>query len=141
MATLPWTPAQSPAGDPDVVVLGSRLELRRYRGIPGFLSAAMAVRKQVHSSDGALGVSLIAQPTRKTFWTLSAWTDQASLDAFVGSRPHLDVMGRFRDRLTSTGFTTWAVASPELPKRGSNAKNLWRDAKTRLAATSKEGAR
>jgi hypothetical protein len=141
MATLPWTPARSLAAGADALVLGSRLELRHYRDIPRFMWAAMKVRKQMHQSNGALGVSLIAQPARKAFWTLSAWADQASLDAFVGSRPHLDVMGRFRERLTNPQFTTWTVAGTEMPKPGSSAKNLWREAKTRLVTASSEGTR
>ena len=135
MPTLPWTTAETPAPGADAVVLGSRLELRAYRHVPGFLRAAMRVRRQVHGSRGALGVSLIAQPTRKTFWTLSAWADQGSLDAFVGTAPHTQIMERFRDRMTATAFTTWSQDTSELPKPHSNAKALWREAKRRLATT------
>jgi len=141
MATLPWTPARSHGDGADAIVIGSRLELRHYRDIPRFMRAAMQVRKQVHQSSGAVGVSLIAQPARKTFWTLSAWADQASLDAFVVSRPHLDVMSRFHDRLSNPQFTTWTLPRTDMPKPGSTAKNLWRDARTRLAAALSEGAR
>jgi len=141
MPTLPWTPARSTAPPADALVLGSRLELRHYRSIPGFMRAAMKVRKQVLHSKGALGVSLLAQPLHKTFWTLSAWTDQGSLDEFVATLPHRDVMGRFHARLIDPKFVSWMVPGAALPKPHSNAKELWREAKTRLAANQKEGAR
>jgi hypothetical protein len=135
MPTLPWTTAETPAPGADAVVLGSRLELRSYRDVPGFLRAAMQVRRQVHGSPGALGVSLIAQPARKTFWTLSAWADQASLDTFVGTAPHTQIMDRFRHRLAGATFTTWCHETSALPKAHSNATPLWREAKQRLATT------
>ena len=95
------------------------------------------MRRQVLGSPGAIGVSLIAQPGHKTYWTLSAWTDQDALDAFVRTMPHLDVMARFRSRLTQATFTTWTVASVDLPSPRSNAKDLWHAGRERLAATTR----
>jgi hypothetical protein len=141
MPTLPWTPVEEPAPDDVVVVLGSKLELRSYRHILGFLRAALSVRRQVRYSPGALGVSLIAQPLRKTFWTLSAWSDGTQLDAFVGNLPHADVMRRFHDRLQEASFTTWNHRASALPTPNSNAKELWREAKDRLAASTNGGHR
>jgi quinol monooxygenase YgiN len=137
MPTLPWTPAEAAAdragAASGVLVFGSRLELRSYRHIVGFLRAAMRLRRQVHRAPGALGVSLIAQPLRKTFWTLSAWTDQDAIDGFVRTPAHQDVMRRFNDRLAGTGFVSWTVDAAEVPNPHSNAKDLWRDAHERLA--------
>ena len=114
--------------------MGSQLVLRRARDIPGFLRSALAVRKQVRGSPGAIGVSLIAQPMRKTFWTLSAWRDQPALDAFVGAEPHSDVMARYRSRLTVAHFRFWNMTPSELPAPRSNARSLWDDARRRLAS-------
>ncbi len=143
MPKLPWTggPMADSARDDDAetIVLGSFLQLHSYRDIPGFLRAAARIRSQVLASPGAMGVSLIAQPTRRTFWTLSAWTDQAALDAFVRAVPHMDVMRKYRGRLRASAFTTWTVAASDLPKPRSNAKELWRAAEARLAET-KNGA-
>jgi hypothetical protein len=113
--TLPWTTVQEPPLGGQVVILASRLELRSLGTVPGFLRAAMAVRRQVRRSDGALGVSLIAQPTRKTFFTLSAWRDQAALDDFVASQPHAGVMTRFPPKMSGSKFVTWTMPGDELP--------------------------
>ena len=87
MATLPWTTTEvAPDPGTEAVVLGSRLELRSLRDVPVFLGAALKLRKLVREMPGALGVSLIAQPSRKTFWTLSAWGGEA--DARRASSAH-----------------------------------------------------
>ena len=133
MPTLPWAPgraAAQPTGA--VVVLASRLELRSFWPIVGFLRAATAVRRQVRASPGALGVSLIAQPTRKTFWTLSAWVDQTALDAFVGKTPHRAVMTHYGPDLASSTFATFMIVPGEVPARNSNTNALWERARQRL---------
>lgn len=136
MATLPWTAPREPAPGSDAVVLGSYLELRSFRDVPGFLLAALRVRRQVLRSPGALGVSLIAHPTRKVFRTLSAWADQGALDDFVQQEPHRSVMARYHERLADAAFTTWTHRVSDLPRPRSNAQELWRAAEHRL-----EGAR
>ena len=141
MPTLPWTPARGSDLNPEaeLIVLGSRLDLRHHRDVVGFLRAALKIRTQVIHSEGAFGVSLIAQPVRKTFWTLSAWSDQAALDAFVGQLPHRDVMVKYRGRLETAEFQTWTVRGDALPKPRSNAKELWHDARARLASVRAPG--
>jgi hypothetical protein len=135
MATLAWTTDVGPDPGTEAVVLGSRLELRSLRDVPAFMSAAMKLRKRMRAMPGALGVSLIAQPLRKTFWTLSAWGDQTDRDAFVGTPSHVAVMRRFHDRLQGSSFTSWNVNVDQLPEPRSNAKHLWSEAKQRLTPT------
>ena len=76
MATLPWTTNTATDTPAESVVLGSRLQLRSLGDTVRFLRVALQIRKQVLASHGAIGVSLIAQPADKTYWTLSAWTDR-----------------------------------------------------------------
>src|SRR5580658_2475475 len=97
MPTLPWkAPNSPPPADGPVTVMASRLELRRLSDVPSFLAAALRIRRQMLASPGVLGLSLIAQPLHRTFWTLSAWQDQAALSAAVGRLQlrHLDRHGR-----------------------------------------------
>jgi hypothetical protein len=131
MPVLPWTTTDERADE--VVVLASRLRLRRLRDVPGFLRAALAIRRQVLGSPGAVGVSLLAQPARRTFWTLSAWTDEAAISRFVGELPHRATMSKYHDRLEDAEFTTWTTGSATLPDARSNARDLWFDGKHRLA--------
>jgi hypothetical protein len=140
MATLPWASAPAAAGSGEVTVLGSRLLLRRARDVPGFLRAAMQVRAQVRRSPGALGVSLVARPLRREFWTLSAWTGEDAIGAFVRTEPHAGVMRRYHDKLATAAFATFTQPASAVPKANSNAKDLWRQARERLA-TGHEGAK
>ena len=116
MPTLPWiTPKPPPPHDGPVTVMASRLELRRLRDVPSFLAAALRIRRQMLGSPGILGVSLIARPARRTFWTLSAWQDQASLSAAAGGHPHREIMKRFRPRMAGSSFVTWTAPAAALP--------------------------
>ena len=91
MLTIPWaTSTTIPEGSALRQV--SRLELTRLRDVPGFLVAALRLRSVVMGTPGAIGVSLRAEPTRRTFWTLSAWQDKDALDAFTRSDYHRSVI-------------------------------------------------
>ena len=134
MPTLPWRSPTPHDGSPsEAVVLASRLELGAFHQIPRFLVAALRIRRQVLRSPGALGLSLIADPRRKTFWTLSAWTDDAALGEFVAAPPHRDVMASYRGQLVAAQFTTFRVKTDELPPTRP-ATALWSDGKRRLAS-------
>jgi hypothetical protein len=115
MPVLPWTATTSarPA-DGSVTVMASRLELRRRRDVVSFLAAALRIRRQMLGSPGALGLSLIARPLHRTFWTLSAWQDQAALSAAAGRQPHRQIMTRFRPRMAGSNFVTWTAPATAL---------------------------
>jgi Domain of unknown function (DUF3291) len=134
MATIPWTStarqkADIAGGTASVraVVQVSQLELLHLRSVPGFLIAALRLRREVLRADGALGVSLIAQPWRKTFWTLSSWTGTEAIGGFTRSEAHRAVMVHYRDKMRGSHFHTWSNDNTERP--------CWPDAKTRLEQT------
>lgn len=109
MPTLPWT---TPTGnhahhEPAALVMASSFELRRWRDVPCFFVAALRIRRQMLRSPGVSGVSLIARPMRRTFFTLSAWRDRSALDAAVTRQPHAATMTRFRRRMANSVFTFW----------------------------------
>jgi heme-degrading monooxygenase HmoA len=105
----------------------SRLELARLRHVPGFLVAALRLRRDVRRAPGALGVSLRARPTQRTFWTLSSWTDAEAMAAFTRSPAHVAVMRAYHDRMLGSQFHTWG------PPVGAGAPD-WADALARLDA-------
>ena len=127
MPTLPWIsvrPADAPA-----VVMASRFELRRLRDVPRFFLDAMRIHRQVRVADGALGVSLVAHPLRREFFTLSAWRDRAAVDALVRAEPHRSTMGRYHAVMADAVFRFWEVPPGALPPS-------WDDAPSRLAGRS-----
>jgi Domain of unknown function (DUF3291) len=104
--------------------MASLLRLDSVRRVPGFLRSAMAIRQQVLSADGALGVSLNTALPR-TFFTLSAWRDRDALNAFVRSEPHLSSMRRYRPAMADARFVFWSTTTDNLPPS-------WAEAQRRL---------
>ncbi|MBW0015712.1 hypothetical protein [Mycobacterium sp.] len=131
MPTIPWTTPKllaNPPASSDVVVMASRFELRSFRDVPQFLLAAMRIRRQMLNSPGVLGLSLIAKPLHKSFFTLSAWQDREALDASVPRQPHAPTMVHFHPKMAGSRFVFWTVPRSELPIK-------WPDALRRLDST------
>jgi heme-degrading monooxygenase HmoA len=124
---LPWITVHEPAPATEVVVMASRFRVRGYRHVVPFLLDAQRVLAQIRRADGALGVSLVARPLRREFFTLSAWTDRAAIDAMVGSEPHRSVMRRQRAAMADSAFTFWTAPTAALPL-------TWEEAEERLTA-------
>jgi heme-degrading monooxygenase HmoA len=124
MPTLPWIPVH--AADAPAVVMASRFRLRRLRDVPRFFLDAMRIHRQVRAADGALGVSLVAHPLRREFFTLSAWRNRAAVDALVRAEPHRSAMGRYHAVMADAVFRFWEVSPDALPPS-------WEEAFRRLA--------
>lgn len=118
--TIPWK-STNPTR-PATLTQVSRLELARARDVPGFLIAALRIRRATLNAPGAVGLSLRAAPMSRTFWTLSSWSDRAAITAFVTSEAHTAVMTRYRDKMAGSHFHTWTET--EL----TNSPPTWADA-------------
>jgi len=126
MPTLPWTiPNPAPPGM-QACAMASRFEVRSAKDVPRFFLKALAAWRQVRSAPGCLGASLIAQPLRRVFYTLSAWQDRDTLYAFARTQPHRGIMASLRPTMRSATFTFWDVPTGQLPL-------TWDDAQRRLA--------
>jgi len=129
MPPLPWTTAPlADALSDEVLVMASLLRLDAFRRTPGFLRAAMAIRKQVLRADGAVGVALNTALPRRTFFTLSAWRDREAVNAFVRSEPHVSIMRRYRPAMADARFVFWNTTADKLPPPWSEAEQRLREA-------------
>jgi heme-degrading monooxygenase HmoA len=117
MPALPWAGQQPLEPEREYLVMASRLPLRAHRSIPGFMRDAMEIRRQLARADGLVGYCLNAELARKTFWTFSAWQDQAALDAFARSDPHRRITRRLAPVMGETRFETLTVPGARLPLR------------------------
>ncbi|HEY2638260.1 MAG TPA: hypothetical protein VGI66_00045 [Streptosporangiaceae bacterium] len=115
MPALPWLERQPIDPQRQYVAMTSRLPLKSYRFVPGFLRDTMQIRRQLARSAGLVGYTLNAGLARKTFWTFSVWEDQASLDKFAASDPHRDIIGRLRTRMSPTRFEFFPISGADLP--------------------------
>ncbi|RKS73036.1 uncharacterized protein DUF3291 [Actinomadura pelletieri DSM 43383] len=126
MPTLPWATLIEDEPETRVVVMASRLEVRSLRHVPGFLRASLLLLRQARRADGAHGVALKAEPFRRTFWTLSAWSDRKSLAAYSKAEPHASTMRRQRAVMRDSAFVFWEATVGDLPID-------WAEARRRLA--------
>jgi hypothetical protein len=126
MPTSGWTTMAGRGDAADVVVMASRLPLRRHRSIPRSLAATLAVRRQLRHTEGVVGYALDADLVQAVFWTVSAWQSQEALDRFAGSDPHRRLILSIRLLMAPTTFTFWQQPSSEVPVR-------WDFARTKLS--------
>jgi hypothetical protein len=125
MPTLPWKKPKNPPEVSEAFVMASRLEVRSLSTVPRFFLKSMTAWKQVNAAPGVLGASLLAQPMKKTFWTLSAWDGRPSLYEYAKTDPHGDIMKSLRPVMRRATFLTWTVPVDQLPIN-------WDDARKRL---------
>lgn len=112
---------------PDVVVVSTRIKLTSAWRSPVFVVHSFRVYLQARRSPGIVRASLRAQPWRSTFSTLSVWTDEAALYAFVRTDPHRSIMRRMRPWTTDPQVRQWSVPAGQL-SRG----RLWAEARQRV---------
>ena len=115
MPALPWLERQPIEPQREYVAMASRLPLKSYRSIPGFLRDTLQIRRQLAETGGLVGYTLNAGLARKTFWTFSVWEDQASLDRFAASDPHRRIIGQLRPRMNPTRFEFFRLSGADLP--------------------------
>ncbi|MFE0808492.1 DUF3291 domain-containing protein [Streptomyces sp. NPDC058794] len=133
MPTLPWTVPNPPPPNGVAYVMASRFEVRSLKDVPRFFLRSLAAWKQVRSAPGAYGASLVAQPARRVFYTLSAWQDRDALYAYARTEPHRGIMTSLRSTMSDSTFTFWEVDTAGLPV-------AWEDAKRRLAEQARTDA-
>ena len=133
MPASPWRAKAPVSPGQEYLAMATFLPLRSYRTIPRFLGLTSSVVRQLERTAGLVGYSLLAQPARKRFWTLSVWTDRRALNAFVRQMPHLGVMGDLRPHMGPTRFTAWTVLGSALPIS-------WNEATERLTGSAASSA-
>lgn len=95
--------------------MSSRLPLKRFGSIAGFLRDTRHIRRQLGAAGGLVGYSLYADLLHRTFWTFSVWEDQEHLDAFASSDPHRRIITRLRPLMGETRFATSTMLGSSIP--------------------------
>jgi heme-degrading monooxygenase HmoA len=130
MPALPWKEFQPVDPGRQYAAMASRLPLLAHRSIPGFLLDAMRIRGQLAHAPGLVGYALNAQPARKTFWTISVWTDEASLSTFAAADPHRTLTKGLRPQMGQSHFEFFPISGGDLPLN-------WDEVRRRLAGAEK----
>lgn len=110
----------------DYLALASSIPAKRFSSTLRMFRGASRVRTQLVRTEGVVGFSLLARPLRKQYATLSVWTDDDALAAFVGQDPHAEIMSSLAAEMGATKFERWSI-------NGSDGLPSWDEALQRLA--------
>jgi len=74
----------------------TRLRVRSFWFLPGFIYYALRSSRQAGGSSGNLGKGLLRE-ANNTYWTCTAWQDEAAMRAFMMAVPHRSAMGKLAE--------------------------------------------
>jgi hypothetical protein len=106
----------------------TRLRVRSFLSLPQFLWRVLRSARQAQRAPGFLTGKLLRE-ARNTFWTVTAWHDAASLNAFRVSGPHLAAMPKLLSWCDEASVAHWSQDSAELP--------IWPDVHQRMVREGK----
>jgi Domain of unknown function (DUF3291) len=92
----------------------TRLRVRSIRYLPAFIFYAVRSARQARRSAGVLGTGPLREANR-TFWTRTAWQDEASMRTFMLAMPHRRAMQKLADWCDEASVVHWTQETPTLP--------------------------
>lgn len=102
----------------------TRLRLRSWRFVPGFAWHTHRSGRQARRSAGYVDGAILAD-RKLTFWTVTAWTDEAAMRAYMLAGDHRTAMGKLGLWCDEASVARWEA--PGLPD--------WREADRRMRET------
>ncbi len=122
----PWKSLGDIEPDREYLVLASSIPALKRTSTWRMFRGSRIVHKQLLTTDGVVGFSLLARPWKKEYATLSVWRSGEALDAFAATSPHREMMSALAPEMGPTKFVRWTI-------RGSDGRPSWDDALRRLA--------
>jgi hypothetical protein len=92
----------------------TRLRVRSWRFLPGFLFYALRSASQAKSAEGNLAVKLL-KDAHNTWWTSTAWDSEASMRKFMLARPHGAAMRQLLNWCDEAALVHWTQPDAALP--------------------------
>ena len=120
-----WKTLRSLDADTEYLVLASSIPPKSVSSTLSMFRGSRTVRRQLLTTDGVLGFSMLAEPFRRRYATLSVWRDAEALDAFVDTSPHAEVMAEMAPSMDEPKFVRWTIS-------GGDGTPTWTDAISRL---------
>lgn len=103
----------------------TRLRIRAFRFLPAFALHAVRTRSQVQRAPGFAGGAILADRAW-TFWTLTAWSDEADMRRYILAGAHREAMSRLAHWCDEASVVHWTQAQAGLPS--------WTEADRRMRA-------
>ncbi len=116
-----WKNLRTAQPDQEYLALLTYLPLKKYRTIPRFLGYAKRVEAQLANTKGLIGYSLRAKFMQRSFWTLSVWESEETLQAFIHEGFHEGVMKVLMPDMAAPNFVRWKI-------KGSACPPSWKEA-------------
>lgn len=101
----------------------TRLRVRSWRFLPAFLFDAVRSARQAKVAQGILAVRLL-RDAHNTWWTITAWDDEASMRNFMRAKPHGPAMRKLLHWCDEAAVVHWTQPEAGLPS--------WPDAHRRM---------
>lgn len=105
------------------VISITRLRVRSWRYLPGFLWYALRSAQQAKNASGNLAVQLLKDKSR-AFWTATAWTDDAAMKSFMLAHPHRVAMRKLLEWCDEAALVHWPQDNSDLPSWGEACRRL-----------------
>ncbi|HYR85865.1 MAG TPA: hypothetical protein VE422_17375 [Terriglobia bacterium] len=92
----------------------TRLRVRSFRYLPAFIFFALRSARQARRDPGNLGTGQL-RDANMTFWTRTAWRDEAAMRAFMMADPHRRAMAKLLNWCDEASLVHWIQEKPILP--------------------------
>ena len=110
-----WRSFVVPDPDSDLVGVVGEIRPYRYRTVPRVLRSTRRIESQLADSNGLVGYTLRARFYSRRFWAVSVWESEESLQKFVATKPHVEIMAALKEELEASQFDQFAVKGKEVP--------------------------
>ena len=105
------------------IVSVTRLKLRSLRFLPAFAFHNWRTMRQARASDNMLGGTL-AVGRGFSFWTITAWHDEAAMLAYRNGGAHGRVMAKLKRWCSEASVVRWTAPDARLPSVTEAARRL-----------------
>jgi hypothetical protein len=127
MPPLPWQTITELRPQTRYTVVATSFALTNRLRLIGVVRETQVFWNSFRDTPGLVGFSLRASFTRGTLSTLSAWTDDQSMNLFIAGYEHRSVVGRTAPLMSvaRSRFAKWTEISERMPP-------TWRQASEQL---------
>lgn len=92
----------------------TRLRIRRFYFLPGFLWYTLRAQRQAEHAPGFHGGRLLVD-AHSTYWTLTLWDNERAMKAFRGTSAHGKVMPKLANWCDEAAYSHWEPQEEIVP--------------------------